>query len=382
MAQEITLYPDTSKISHFHLLQLTPDIQQLLDSPDETSHLTIKSAGPTSPIFLCSYSKTFRIRQISQSNTILMVSASRSKNYTDDQDTQMDDIAEQDGEEEVEAEAPVGYLSQLPGSILECTSSSPQVDLSFVPLYNGADALSTTSSSSSSSTSLHLNEIKSQIPVSDYEFANEWAAALGVELPHGGAFRLSRDFVQQFLPVFVAAVSADRLDLERLEVARVFEAVKEEDEPVAVVEALLRRFSRTREEPYCVDREGIARWFGIQTLSDHAYKETKLGDFLSTWHASLPQPLDYPPCSLSLLTGHYVQPTPKTIRYLPCDRLPLEPAARFERLFAAKGAWAVEEIMPFVEGIERDKARVNALFMKFARKKSVAGKTVITKRGT
>ncbi|KAK9387058.1 sister chromatid cohesion protein Dcc1 [Lipomyces mesembrius] len=364
----IPLHIDATTAPRYRLIQLEPGMLELLESPKEAAHLRLKSAGPDAPAFLCGYSRTFQLRQISQSNTLLLLSsASSSSSSSETTDTVPDEVTSN----------PL-YATKLSGGYLECIPSTVQIDLSFVPYYHGAELKE--AAGSDPDLTLSKLDVTARVPVSEFEFQSAWIAAMGVEID-GYVYRLSHDLVLRIVPILMAAIQADGMDFGTLWLSEVFEAVrKDEDEPAAVIEAILMRFSTSRSEPYCLDTAQLTRWLGIEMLSEHAFREIKLEDFMEKWELSLPPVLDLT-CDLSMLIGLYVQPTPKTIKYLPSSRLPVDPASRFERLFASKSSWLLEEILPFLNDIEKDKVKINALLMKFAKKKVVKGKTYIGKRG-
>ncbi|KAK9240209.1 sister chromatid cohesion protein Dcc1 [Lipomyces kononenkoae] len=356
----IPLLIDPTIAPRYRLILLQPALLELLESPKEAAHLRLKSAGPDTPAFLCGYSRTFQLRQISQSNTLLLLSSDESS--IENSDTVPDEITPD----------PL-CATKLPGGYLESVPLTPLIDFSFVPYYHGAEVADNV-------TTLTRSDVSSRVPVSEYEFESAWVESIGAEID-GCAYRLSDDLVVRVLPILMAAIQAEGLDYAKLFVSEVFDAVRaDEDEPVAVIEAILRRFSKSRNEPYCLDTAQLTQWFGIKVLSEHAFQEVDLEDFMEKWEQSLPLVLDLT-CYLSMLTGQYVQPTAKTIRYLPRTRLPRDPARRFEQLFAAKSSWLHEDILPFLNDIETDKVKSNTLIMKYAKKKVVKGKTYIGKRG-
>lgn len=57
------------------------------------------------------------------------------------------------------------------------------------------------------------------------------------------------------------------------------------------------------------------------------------------------------------------------IAFFPSSSLPLEPAARFQALFAARAQWKLEDLLPFVEDVASEKKRREALLLRFARAK-------------
>ncbi|KAK9369723.1 sister chromatid cohesion protein Dcc1 [Lipomyces kononenkoae] len=357
----IPLLIDPTTAPRYRLIQLQPALLELLESGQEADHLRLKSAGPNAPAFLCGYSRTFQLKQISQSNTLLLLSGDHESSSLSD--TVPDEVTPD----------PL-YATKLPGGYLESIPLSPQIDFSFVPYYEGADI------KVAAAGSLSRSDVSARVPVSDYEFETAWIMAMGAEID-GCAYRLSDDLVVRVLPILVAAIQAEGLDYGKLWVNEVFDAVRtDEDEPVAVVEAILRRFSNNRNEPYSLDTTKLTQWLGIKMLSEHAFREVDMDEIMEKWEQSLPPVLDLT-CDLSLLTGQYVQPTAKTIRYLPCATLPRDPGRRFEQLFAVKSSWLHEDILPFLNDIETDKVKSNTLIMKFAKKKVVKGKTYIGKRG-
>lgn len=135
------------------------------------------------------------------------------------------------------------YISQLPGSFLECVPAIPQLDFSFVPIYEGSDLID----SSTQRDPLRRSEVALRLPMSEYEFEGGWINSLCAEVS-GYTVRLSDDLVLRLLPVLVAAIYAQRLDPCRFFAADVFAAVEDEEEPYTVIEAVLKRFSTTRIE--------------------------------------------------------------------------------------------------------------------------------------
>ncbi|KAK9476582.1 sister chromatid cohesion protein Dcc1 [Lipomyces japonicus] len=359
---EVRILVDTSTTAQSRLIHISPEILELLESDIEKDHLQLKSAGPDEPTFLCSYSKTFQVRQISQSNTLLLLSPRNDSSL-------------------VATTLPGGYL-ELVDTSSSSSSSKPSLDFSCIPFYHDRYLLQASSMQSLESRQLSLSQFQSRSPVSPVEFRQAWVENLGVEID-GFAYRLSHQLVSQLIPIVFAAVQADELDLDNLFLNDVVRSVHQvdDDEPVQVIETILSRFSHLpAQEPYRFDRDQLTKWLGITVLADMAaFDDVKLADFMTAWGASLPTFLDTS-CNLALLTGQYVQLEPELIRFLPSSRLPDDPATRFERLFAIKSSWHVDEIIPFLTEITQDRAKINTLFMKFAKKKIIKGKTYYGKR--
>ncbi|KAK9469739.1 sister chromatid cohesion protein Dcc1 [Lipomyces arxii] len=363
--QGIALYSDPALSSRYRLIELTPDLMAVLQSPENAGHLQLKSAGKDAPTYLCAYDKTFQLRQISQSNTLLMLSP----NLSDASDASTADLMNTDTLENRV------YATTIAGGYIECIPSTPRIDLSFLPYYHGEGV-------SSEETGLQLTkeDVIARVPTSVYEFESAWIEALCVEID-GHAYRLGSGLVLRVVPVVMTAIQAERLDFKHLMLHEVMKALGDDEEPVQVIEAILIRFSTTRSQPFCLDSAQLTKYFGIKMLAEHAFQQPIQTDtFMTMWMESLPVVLPLS-CELDCLAGQFVQPTPNTIKYLPSAWLPTDPAARFERLFAAKSTWLVDDIVPFILPIEPDRARINTLFMKFAKKKTMKGKAYVTKRG-
>ncbi|KAK9458812.1 sister chromatid cohesion protein Dcc1 [Lipomyces oligophaga] len=341
-------------------MNLSPALLSVLDDPDERGHLRLAASSFDEPLFLCSRTKTFRIRQINQSNTLLIVEKSTT----------------------VKGNDPAVRISKLPGTMLESVlTDNSTADISFLPEYDCASH----AAKASKGTAYTWQDVKARVPVSDRDLEVAKKVQLGVEaLPtDGNAWRLSSAGIERFLPLILEALHIARLSPNKLRVSDVVEALKDDNdssdecEP-KVIAAVLRRFSDSYNEPYNLDMAEISRWFGLRVLSEQV-ETVKVSEFLTAWADALPPVLDAA-CDLACLAGEFVQPTTTTIRYLPSSGLPSEPSARFRRLFAVKSTWELDDILPYVKDIEKDKIKINSLLMKHTRRRVVKGKTYIDKR--
>ncbi|KAK9457413.1 sister chromatid cohesion protein Dcc1 [Dipodascopsis uninucleata] len=359
-ASGIPLFSLSNKSSQYRLIQLTPEVQDILKSEDERRHLKIKSAGPNSPVYLCSFSKTFQIKEVNQSNTLLLLSS--------------------EGAGDIRKSGEYGELriltaQKLSGGYLECLPVQSTCDLSFVPLYHGSEV------GIPMENNVDIEGFQTNIPLSTNEYEKAWVDWLCVQLGRQ-VFRLSSSVVRQVLLNIVTAIQIEGLNFRSLELKRVYEAVhQDQEEPTSVLETVLRKFSVHDSEPYCLDEDRICQWFGQKALIEHASKEIKLASFMEIWHSSLPVSLDFR-CELSQLVGQFVQITPDTIQHLSRERLPKDPRTRFEILFKTKSMWLEEEIIPFIDDIEGNRAKINNLFLKFAKRKVVKGVVYISRRST
>ncbi|KAK9474199.1 sister chromatid cohesion protein Dcc1 [Dipodascopsis tothii] len=351
----LPLFTEARPRTGYRLVQLPFELAAEIASNEHRFEL--KATDAESPVYLCSKTRTYQLLQLSQSNSLFLVTPEHAPDAMD-----------------IEGQAPSRFhATPVKTGYLECIPADPKPDLSYVPRYAGSEDLATVESE------LTYQELHSRTPVSETGLASAWRQAGGVEID-GRIYVLADDLVARLLIAIVDGTRAERLEWAALTAANTFGAVADEGEPQSVVTAVLRRFSDSPEEPYALNIPTIIKWFGERVLEEHGYSALRLADFDQLWAEALPTSLDEGR-SLDLLKGRYVHPTPSSILYFPPSRLPTAPAARFDRLFDVKASWDTEDITPFLTDIEPNVDRINVLFMKHTKKKTVGKRTVVSRRG-
>ncbi|PWN18577.1 hypothetical protein BCV69DRAFT_284885 [Microstroma glucosiphilum] len=146
-------------------------------------------------------------------------------------------------------------------------------------------------------------------------------------------------------------------------------------------EVVVKEGSTTR---VALDGTKLARFIGEQLLRE-ASQPMLLSTLMSTWskqlgdsfqsYASLPL-LDslyllHPAPPLPTGSSSTATATPRRIEHFPRSALPVAPAPRFQALFTARPSWTLQDLAPFIEDLAVDAKRREALLLRFARAKRV-----------
>ncbi|KAG4302993.1 hypothetical protein PCANB_000675 [Pneumocystis canis] len=326
------------------LIELTDELLELLKT-EKTSCLTLKPDYDRHGTVLCSPSKTYFLRDVSQTNSLLLFQ------HENDGFSLLKDAK--------------SYLEIIPIPVR--INFKP-----FAPIYDGYNL------HVSDMISLYtLPQVKRRIPASDEEIHRALTNSMCLVI-NGYLRQLSFNYILRVLQLILANAEAEEIPLDKLKLDVLMVYIGS-DELKDVVELILRRFSRTQIEPYVMDGPSIARWIGIQLLAEKKGISIPLEDFIQTWKSIIPSPFSMH-AELSLLQGEYILTGSSSLRYFPADMLPMDPALRFHELFLAQPKWNLSDILPFVRGLETDETKIDALLRKFARKQNVCEKTIVTAR--
>ncbi|ODQ78880.1 hypothetical protein BABINDRAFT_162550 [Babjeviella inositovora NRRL Y-12698] len=346
----------------YKLLELTPEVLTILEAG--TEELSIKASGKDSEIVLCSSDATFQIRQKNHTNTLLLM------NHT------------QDGADE----RLVGFSSL--SSELELTKVKGKIDLiSKIPVYaNFGDDLSRIESCGF--LDITVDELVCRSPVSTSEFRTLWFDKYnGCEI-EGKAVLLSRGFITQALNFVLTALLASELDMARLSVRDTLQAVEDTDYTHELVRTVLWKFSlfptvnEQGEEQFSLDKAKVSKWYGVNALREHAQRLISPDEFLIAWKSAFPPFFDCP-IDLQMLAGYYVRPLVDKIQYINLDTVVLvekDPIKRFKMLFKLQSTWDMPDILPFIEDLNVRNLKIDNFIMKYAKKKRVGKKFVVTGR--
>jgi sister chromatid cohesion protein DCC1 len=346
----IVLNSSIDPTNQYRLLELSP---RLLKAVETNSHLQIKSSHNSGDVTLCTESKTFKLRQINQSNTLLIVNG-----------------------EEVEDNAVTAFGTA--SSFLEGQEIIGSIDLTTVPVYRGDGEITKTESSIEET----VESLRSRSPASNEEFEALWTQNIGVEVK-GVACLLDNQMTSTILTDILLTAVSKKMSLNNVDRDLIVsQSSIEEDRPV--IEQVFRRFTSLGHDEttiaYMFEAKAISHWYGLQVLRENA-KSTNLNimEFLDRWKQAIPVNLGVE-LNIDDLVGHYVVPNPDTIRYFTSSILSDKPKTRFHQLFTIKSSWDFEEIVPFIEDIRNKSVKMESFIMKFARKKTVGKKVIVTAR--
>ncbi|KAG5519305.1 hypothetical protein PMAC_001930 [Pneumocystis sp. 'macacae'] len=325
-------------------MEVPEELMEFLTS-EEKPCLTLKADHSRGSTVLCSSSKTYLLRNVSQTNSLLLFQK------------------EDDG----------FSLLKDAKSYIEITEVPVRINFNnLAPLYDGYD--------------LHvpdtvplytLNQVKRRIPASDEEIHHALTRSMCLVID-GYLRRLSFNYALRVLQLILAHAEVENICLEKLKFDLLMIHVGSE-EPADVVELVLRRFSHTQVEPYAIDGSSIAQWIGIQLLAKCKGSPVPLNEFICNWKSTIPSPfVTY--AELSLLQGEYLLIGSSAIQYFPADELSIDPAIRFQELFLAQSKWNLFDILPFIRGLTTDETKIDLLLRKFTRKQTICQQIFLTAR--
>lgn len=340
------MYANVHQDRHYKLMELTPQLLKLIEENNEP--LTVKASGNDSEIVMCTKDQTFAIRQRNHSNTVMIMTANKEEEHL------------------------CGYTTMH--SVYEVHKASGSIDITDIPIYDGADSLKGLKST------ITLEKLKNDSAISEKEFDAVWFSLNGSAYNYT-AIILSDDFITRTLHVMLMSIMAAKLNIDELSLIEVYQSMEEDPEfTIDIIETVLRKFVKGEREPFVMNKTKIAQWYGNEALRKHASKKPlTVSDFLFKWKSELPPFFDCP-IDLPLLYGHFCAPLPDRVQFVSRSSLPSDVNNRLKVLFKLQSTWELDQLMPFVEEFNVKGVKPENFIMKFAKKKKVGKKIMITPR--
>lgn len=345
---EIGIYSNLQDDPCYRLIELSPELLEIIEKNEEP--IFLKASNDESDIIICSNSKTFQIKQRNHSNTVMLM------NHKNDD----------------KGDSFWSYSKQ--SSVFECKLGTGSIDIKDIPIYYGQDT------SKISDNSVSVDFLKENSPISDLEFEKVWFNLNGSAID-GKAIILSHDFITRSLHVLIMSIMASNLNFEELSLIEVYQTLSEDDDfTIDIVETVLRKFANESREPFSLNKEKIAQWYGIESLKKYAsQKYISPSEFSIKWKSEFPPFFE---CSidLPLLSGYFVKPLPDRIQYVSKHDLPDDINERLKILFKLQSSWELNDLIPFIEKFNVKGLKYENFIMKFAKKKKVGKRIIITPR--
>ncbi|KAL1798673.1 hypothetical protein ACET3X_002710 [Alternaria dauci] len=290
---------------HFRLLELPPEIVELIDAPNPPL-LSIKShaqsaASATSnakPAYavLCTPNKSFQLRQVQTSNSLFLTQPALEARGN-------------------EIPTPATRAIALCTATLEAhtsTASAAALLREVLPVYDivAGDVDATSNGRSKISIYNHL-------PVSNGECQAAWDELMAFEAD-GGSYQPSPNALSQVWRSINAAALAEGIKLDAQFLTNdITKAAAEEGHPPGLIEAVLAYLSvedANKNGPWsCLDRAKTVAFTGRTLLEARHGSDFLIADFTDTWEDRLPE-VWRKDAQLSAIEGIYDFPTDTTIR--------------------------------------------------------------------
>ncbi|KAG2180468.1 hypothetical protein INT44_003472 [Umbelopsis vinacea] len=355
------------ELNSLKLLELPPDLLEELTT--NSSPLYIKGATDEEAV-LCTKKKTYSVRQVNLSNSLLLASNS------------------QDGI------LPVYNIKDTQFSTIELLPCLPRIeklDTILNPtMYTGPENEGTIQSKGQLYT---YDNLLSLIQASEQELQQELKRRHVVVID--GYYRLIHPrYLHRIIDAVITSAEIHDMELTRISVDQCRQYLMEEFELNMLDEDVLTKCLETASDEqtaadgtYCFNETKLCRLLGERLLVAERGKQWQLDEFLELWQKRTPHPFE---AKLEMLRGLYIK-TPKSrssgeslsnwlISYFPLSELPADPAGRFSHLFLEQKQWVPEDILPFIEDLAPDKKKLDALLLKFTRSQKLDGRVVYGSR--
>ncbi|KAL0141057.1 sister chromatid cohesion protein DCC1 [Mucor lusitanicus] len=356
MASSKLVYKDKFEKNAYALVELgTPELLEAFESGID---IVIKGLADDEAV-LCTESKTYIVRQVNTSNSLLLTT----KDPVSDQHIVHDDVSST-----IELLPCIARLSRIDELLRESSYSGSQNEREIInnkTLYTYYDLLSV-------------------VQASENELLDGLRARAAFQID--GYYRLfDPSYLYHLFDLFVTNASVHSYDFKQMTLAQAklciteeMNAVDQEDSiPDQVVIACINAFVTEHvdindlDKVLVFDHAKICRFLGDWLLSNPRNKRWELNDFLDMWN-KLGYDIFIP--KLEYIDGLYImyetkklQQTERYIQYFPVAELSTDPPQRFASLFAEKPLWTSQEITPFLMDLAPKKKDREHLLLKFAR---------------
>ncbi|CCE62042.1 hypothetical protein TPHA_0B03700 [Tetrapisispora phaffii CBS 4417] len=390
----INLHTKLKNDYSYKLIQLTPDLLKILTNKENRNSLQFKSVSrdlnnddetnQNNDVVLCSDDKTWLMRQMNHSNTVLLM-----KEFIPDEAPDSDKVP-LFGTNTAPNKDYLGFVRTTFEYETQLINN-PLVNLNNIPIYNGEIEFP------KKSEKLHIKDKKTILKnslCSREEFDRRWTNIGGCRI-NGYMCILSSDFMSKVLHIVLMSIMAESLDTKNLTIKDIYNAVNKdinEDQENTknnlyskdVVETVIKKFSlmniESKQETWRLNMKEIVMWYGINALKKYVSKKSMSQDeFLIKWKSLFP-PYFPSEMDLQLLAGWYYRPSSNSIQYISKDILPNDIKDRFKMLFKLQSQWQQEDIVPFIEEFNTKNLKIDSFIMKFSRRKRIGNKFIISSR--
>ncbi|KAF8621562.1 hypothetical protein AX15_007590 [Amanita polypyramis BW_CC] len=351
-----------SESGSFKLLELPPDICSLVEASLETANspgLFIKGQ-PNEDAVLCTRERTYTIRSVVLSNTILVVSPSENGGTSLDIRDQVGDILE----------------------LVPCVPRLHKLDLllrgrTYDETHAGMDVDSQIPGSG-----LTYGQAKREIQAS----GNELDRALKdrrILVINGELRPILPGYLHQVLELLLNLLIALSLPHDDAPIDELAPALATDHEvPHTVTDQVMSWFGEVSGGKWKMDVKAVVKEIGLNLLREHRHESIEQNFLLTSWKASVGDTYESA-VSLDLLSGNFITSNElgsTMLTYFPATALPVEPAARFADLFLARPRWKEGEIASFLTDIAVNTKERDKLLLKYCRSITESGSVWYTAR--
>ncbi|KAH9017071.1 sister chromatid cohesion protein Dcc1 [Lactarius hengduanensis] len=363
---EIIFSPERGPLGSFRLMELPPDLCKLIESSTGKLKLAIKG-GADDDAVLCTSERTYNIRSVVLSNSILVISP------PPDADGSGDQVMIQDSLNELLELVPtVPRLHRL-NTLLkehEWEEGHEEEEENVGAVGLGAKRKRIT-----------VDQARAELQASEQELTQalqeKHILILDVEtrLYHQTSCApLSPSYLHKILELLLMHLVSLSQPHDAASVQELSQPLEDEHEVKREVTLqVMRWFGQVDVEnvSWNVDIEKLVRQVGLGVLRQHKNDPVSEDEFMAKWNTAVGDTFTSS-TSLQLLTGNYLCASSPfcsstMLSYFPCAGLPVDPVARFSDLFLTRPRWKAEDIVPYLFDIAVDSKDLDKLLLRYAR---------------
>ncbi|KIL68044.1 hypothetical protein M378DRAFT_191067 [Amanita muscaria Koide BX008] len=366
----------------YKLLELPSDLCNLVESSlDNATSLSLSIKGQENEeAVLCTQDRTYTVRSVVLSNTILIVKSSDSGGNSVDIRDQVNNILEL---------APcVPKLQKLDlllrGKIYDENLAGMEIDsettvsglsipflLPRIELRKG--------------TGLTYEQAKLDIQASDEELIRALKDRR-ILVINGELRPITPGYLLQILELVLTILVSLSLPHDAAPVDELSSILANDHEvSQTVTKQIIAWFGEVEDDKWKMDVRAVVGEMGLNLLREHRREPIAEDLLLTKWKSCVGDTFQSA-ISLDLLSGNYIKSNENSVSectmltYFPASALSADPAARFAHLFLARPRWKGDEISPFLNDIAVDKKERDKLLLKYCRAIIEAGSVWYTSR--
>lgn len=349
---EVRFSPTTVQdTGSFRLIELPPELCQLIESAVNSPSgsepaLCIKGHATEDAVF-CTADKTYALRSIQLSNTLLVTTPSRTN-----------------------PEGTINVRDQL-HEVLELVPSVPKLHKLSV-LLKGMEYDEGDEDRRTTLPKYSYELARCEIQASDAEF-QLGLKAKRILILDGYLRPITPAHLSTILELLLSYLVSLSLPHRAAAVDELVSAMADEHEiPREVSGQVISWFGPIKEGLWEMDVNAVVAEIGLGILRHYKHDAIVESEFLSKWKNAVGDTFESF-VALSLLSGNYLRTPPKdtdkddTLNYFPASELPTDPITRFVELFLTRKRWTSDEIEPFLTDIAVNSKERDKLLLKHAR---------------
>ncbi|TFY76699.1 hypothetical protein EWM64_g7313 [Hericium alpestre] len=351
-----------SQQSSYRLLELPSELLKLVESSaDNDLRFTIKGA-PDEDAVLCTENKTYTLRSVVLSNSVLVMTPPKR------------DTVEADGDREAVV------IRDTLGEILELVPAVPKLHR-LKGLLRGMeweeghededDEGEGDSPKPQKRQGYSYEQAKSEIQSSEEELRRALRER-HILVIDGNLRPLTPSYLLTILELLLIQLVSLSQDHQSAAVTDLIRSIEDDhDIKREVIIQVMEWFGKVSSNKWRMDVEAVVTQVGLGILRHYKDEPIAEEELLATWRKAVGDKFASQ-ISLALLLGNYLTSTSPfasglQILYFPQSELPTDPSARFADLFLTRSKWKAVDIAPFLADIVVDNKDRDKLLLKYAR---------------